>query len=150
MPRGEYDRKESKIHRLEADIKVKNDELRKLREEADKMNIEVRGLKKVVELAEKVKATPAAPPVPVEKFELLRETLTNLANTRKTLVDSDQMNEPLLSQLDSEIRANLNLLAALRLNTFGEPPRSSELPSVPMPAHPIFPSVPPVSPPNHR
>lgn len=141
MPRGKYDRKESRIRMLvETQVALK-EELRTTKEELARKEIELKASKKVAEAAVRVPATQA---MPSEKFTILRSNLKILSESRQLLVNSEQGSEPVLTALDHEISSHLRLLASLRQETFGgEEKAAPETVPVPLPAQipPFFQSA---------
>lgn len=118
MPRGKYDRKVSKIHRLESDLEAHRRHEAKLSTELDKLNAELRATKKAIEMAAK---THTVAVLPGEKFAALRENLTVLSNSRRTLVDGDQIEMTTVKALDMEIQAHLQILGSIRSDIFPQP-----------------------------
>jgi SMC interacting uncharacterized protein involved in chromosome segregation len=115
MPRGKYDRKVSKIHRLEQELETHRKHEAKMSTEIEKLNAELRATKKAVEMAGKTIQIAAHPE---EKFVALRENLVVLANARKALVDSDQIEPATVQAFDDEIQAHLKTLRSVRSDSY--------------------------------
>lgn len=118
MPRGKYDRKESKIHRLEKALSDSTKKAKELNSEIEKKDIELKTTKKLVDVTSKDPASTGI--LPKEAFEVLRDNLRILSDARRLLVDSDQVSEVVLVEFDGEITAHLRLLGALRMGSFHE------------------------------
>ena len=142
MPRGKYDRKESRIHRLERDLAERDEKLKTITDELAKRDVELKAAKKIADVVAKVGPMPAV--VPSEKFVILRDNLRILSESRRVLVDSDQVSPAVLTELDSEISAHLKMLGALRQETFrvvqGEFKNEVPLPTQ-APAYPALPQA---------
>lgn len=107
MPRGVYDRGESKIKRLMAENERLKSELTDTRHALDKAKLAAKG-----ETAVSIDASIA------DQFKILRDNLRELSESRKTLVNSDQMKDEVLAALDAEISAQLTCMTGLRSAVF--------------------------------
>lgn len=139
MPRGKYDRKESKIHRLESELTEAKKKLHTQREELEKKDIELKAAKKIADTMSKI---PQIEVLPAERFQMLRDNLKVLSESRRVLVDSDQMSPVVLNTIDDEIGAHLRLLGSLRQESFGmRDEAKATTTEVPLPAQvpPFFP-----------
>jgi len=96
MPKGVYDRSESKMRRLE-------EERARLREEIGRLKSEA-----------------AKRPGGEEehRFQLLRANLHSLSETRQSLLDSESVNDGLVQRIDAEIERHLGLLVTMREKIF--------------------------------
>ncbi len=138
MPRGVYDRAESRVRRLTVENARLVRELNNTRNTLERVESQLK-------TASKSKPATVADEVShKDKFTVLRENLQGLAEARKTLVNSDQMSDAVLNTLDSEISAHLMCLSQLRATAFpvAATPRSAELPA-PLPGTTVpFPQMP--------
>jgi hypothetical protein len=141
MPRGKYDRKESRIQRLEQEAKKTHERVRSLSDELSKKEVELKAAKKIADVVSRVPASPDV--MPTEKFSILRDNLKMLSEARRTLAEGDvQVNAVTLAVLDEEISQHLHMLATLREEAFHMPSVRNGAP-VPLPTSipPYFKSV---------
>lgn len=144
MPRGKYDRRESKIRRLEEQLEEANGTSRSLREKLERAEMEVRATKKIAEVASK--GTAPVGTMVKEKSAELRDSLISLTNARKILGETSGVDPSLLKIVDHEISAHMWALSTIRTETYGAAPEKEapKTTSVPMPARSMFQSaVPP-------
>jgi LAS superfamily LD-carboxypeptidase LdcB len=140
MPRGVYDRQESKI--------------RHLTEINQRLEREMKGFRRVLENKEQdLRAARAGLRAAAneinstEQFSVLRDNLRNLAEARKTMVDSDQMSTEVMETLDKEITAHIECLAHLRVTAFRSFERVAivQKAKAPLPEHQPLAPMPPVA-----
>lgn len=110
MPRGVYDRGESRVKRLTTENERLVRELHDTKHALEKAQLETK--------TRKEPTVSAQDPFLSSRFEILRSNLRDLAEARKTLVNSDQMGEPVLNALDLEIGFHIACMSDLRSMTF--------------------------------
>lgn len=138
MPRGVYDRTESKFRKLESDKVALESELQNVRHELEKKQVELSAARKIIDTVKTHPGSPAMLTVPAnmsERFTILRENLQQLAEARHSLIDSDSLNQDLVNLLDSEITAHLQWMSTLRAEVFGSPKENVVAPRAAAPGY---------------
>lgn len=152
MPRGKYDRKVSKINRLEAELKQTMNERGKLKDELEKTKAMLAAARKSTPHPKQEKSETLGSAL--EEALTLRSNLSTISAVRKQLVDSDQIDNDLLHSIDEEIKAHVRLVGNMRRDIFHdeeEQQTESKAPAYPIrsftPATPYgTPQAPPYNP----
>lgn len=134
MPRGKYDRKASRIRRLEEELETQTAKAKALKVELDTAKKAVGTVTNVSHQTQDVEV-----PWSQETFGLLRENLKLLIEARQAVASSNEteVHAVVMTRFDSEIAAHLATLSNYRHQVFGSrvPAVPAMLRNMPMPTY---------------